>query len=602
MHNLSNNAFRKILGAFLILRILSAFAYAGEPSISELENRRDMIFAELDDLAQLSLRGGMGAVGFRTQPVQNADDPVRVEIDLGKAELIDQIVLVPVLWRGLKGDKVAPDAFPAGFRVLVGDENDKEGRLVAEFSRSKGFEPRIEPLVVSFPETSASWVRIETTELTRVFAGKKYLLQLAEIFVFSGEENVALRKPVSSIPRSPKNVSSPFDPRFLVDESVPYLMDAAGDKGSLAYLSYIGAHPDLLIDLGASKTFSGIRLHAVEQQSTIPQSYAGDLGIPRRFRVLGADKSDFSDARVLLDYDWDTIYDIGPIMEWKIPEGSCRFVKIEDVEPNPSIGVSMEISRIGFSEIELLEQGQNIAKGKKAWLSENFRGSRSPGRLTDGYNSLGKILTLRTWMTQLSRRYDLEVELDELETVIADRFKSQARILTWSRRAILVLSALVVALFLVSRILQKRNEAKIRSRIAANLHDELGANLHAIGMLGDLAKDSFDHRGQLEDTMDRIRSLTERTGKAARNCAHMVQAPGVCEDLVAEIRRDADRLLCDLEHEMSIEGEEILAGLKSRMKIDLYLFYKECLVNVIRHSGATHVTTRLSAVPGSSGA
>ncbi|MGJ8643547.1 MAG: histidine kinase [Luteolibacter sp.] len=579
---------------FLFLWILAVFANAGEPSISELENRRDMILAELDTLANLSLRGGMGAVGFRSHAVENADDPIWIEIDLEKQELIDQVVLVPMLWRGVGVDDALPDAFPTGFRVLVGGENDKEGRLVGEYSRKGGFKPGIAPVVVSFPETWASWVRIETTELSQLIEVKKYLLNLAEVFVFSGERNVALRKPVSSSGH-PDYVTSPFEPRFLVDETVPFAMDAAGDEGKQAFLSIIGQHPNLFIDLGAAKGFSGIRLHAVEQQNTVPQSYAGDLGIPRRFRVLGADKRDFSDARVLIDFEWSTLYDIGPLMEWEFPEVTCRYVKIEDVEPNPSIGVTMEISRIGFAEIELLDGGVNIAKGKNAWIPDEFKKGRPPKLLTDGYNAFGEILSLRTWMNQLARRQDLEVELEGLEVKLAERYESQARILRWSIRAVFLLLAMMVALFLLSRVLQKKNEAKIRTRIAANLHDELGANLHAIGMLGDLAKDSFDHKEQLEDTMDRIRSLTERTGKAARNCAHMVLAEGVCDDLVAEIRRDAERLLCDLEHEMSIEGEEVLAGLKRRTKIDLYLFYKECLVNVIRHSGASRVVTRLEA-------
>lgn len=599
------NTFRKFLKVFLFLWILSDITCAGElhgfsdDSLAELKSRRAAILAELDTLANLSLRGGMGAVGFRSNAGKGVHDPIWVEIDLGKEELIDQVILVPMLWRGLKDDNVVPDAFPAGFRVVVGGEQDKAGKLIAEISSETGFRPRVAPVVVDFPPTPASWVRIETTELTKLTEARKHLLQLAEVFVFAGERNVALRKPVSCFPGFPDLISSPFDPRFLVDESVPYSMDAAGDKGRKAYLSYIDDHPNLNIDLGTSMSFSGIRFHAVDQQNTIPQSYAGDLGIPRRFRVMGADKKDFSDARVLLDYHWRTIYDIGPIMEWEFPETTCRYVRLEDVEPNPSFGVTMNISRIGFSEIELLDDGRNIALDKKAWLTGARKSARSPELLTDGYNAFGEILSLRTWMNQLARRHDLEVELDALDEALASKYASQAKILTWSGRIIVLLLTLIVTLVVTERVLRRKNETKIRRRIAANLHDELGANLHAIGMLGDLAKDSFDHREQLEDTMDRIRSLTERTGKAARNCAHMIQAEGVCEDLVDEMRRDADRLLCDLDHEMDIQGEEILARLKRRTKIDLYLFHKECLVNVIRHSGASHVVTKLSAAPGS---
>ncbi|MEA2068638.1 MAG: ATP-binding protein, partial [Verrucomicrobiota bacterium] len=49
------------------------------------------------------------------------------------------------------------------------------------------------------------------------------------------------------------------------------------------------------------------------------------------------------------------------------------------------------------------------------------------------------------------------------------------------------------------------------------------------------------------------------------------------------------------EHEISFTGEDILQKLNPRKRIDLLLFYKECLTNILRHSGATQATTRLKA-------
>jgi signal transduction histidine kinase len=56
-------------------------------------------------------------------------------------------------------------------------------------------------------------------------------------------------------------------------------------------------------------------------------------------------------------------------------------------------------------------------------------------------------------------------------------------------------------------------------------------------------------------------------------------------------------LLADMEYNLTFEGEEFLSNLSPRKRIDLYLFYKECLTNVLRHASATHVTTRLIAGP-----
>jgi signal transduction histidine kinase len=78
----------------------------------------------------------------------------------------------------------------------------------------------------------------------------------------------------------------------------------------------------------------------------------------------------------------------------------------------------------------------------------------------------------------------------------------------------------------------------------------------------------------------------------------MVVAKGVCENLVAEMQRECSRLLADLEHSITFEGEEILLQLARSKRIDLYLFHKEALINIIRHSGATEATTRVVAYPG----
>jgi len=44
-----------------------------------------------------------------------------------------------------------------------------------------------------------------------------------------------------------------------------------------------------------------------------------------------------------------------------------------------------------------------------------------------------------------------------------------------------------------------------------------------------------------------------------------------------------------------VEGEQWIGQLKPRIRVDLFLFYKEALVNICRHSGATQVSTNLLA-------
>ena len=95
----------------------------------------------------------------------------------------------------------------------------------------------------------------------------------------------------------------------------------------------------------------------------------------------------------------------------------------------------------------------------------------------------------------------------------------------------------------------------------------------------------------------RIRAVTERTGTAMRHCTAMQEASGFYAGLRADMERAAVRIMAQLEHDISVEGEEFLEQLKPRTRVDLFLFYKECLVNISRHSGATQFSTRLRAGP-----
>jgi signal transduction histidine kinase len=95
-----------------------------------------------------------------------------------------------------------------------------------------------------------------------------------------------------------------------------------------------------------------------------------------------------------------------------------------------------------------------------------------------------------------------------------------------------------------------------------------------------------------------MRSLTERTGQAARRCTNLLEAEDLHGDLVNDLRHASGRILADLDYEIEFEGQEKLRRVRPRKRIDLLLFHQESLINIIRHSGATRVHIRLSAVEG----
>ncbi len=562
-------------------------------STTRLERRLAAINAELEQLAGYNFRGGYGPIGYASDSHALPKTNEWIQIDWKQPAAIDQIVLVPTIGRDAENGFHA-NAFPAAFKVFTGTAPDTEGALAASFIEADHLLPRIAPLVIPCTAT-ASWIRVEASLLSPRIFDSNYDLKLAEIMVFSGEENVALRAAVRTSSKI-RNRYLTQKPRFLTDGFVPYLMDAAEGRQSSYFLSgVLPADPWISIDLGSRQPLNRIHLHAVDQSFSVPLEYMTDFHFPRRLRIEGALKPDFSDARILIELEYESQLDIGPILMHRFPETVCRYVRLIGFEPYINTLFKENQQRIGFAEIELFSHGRNAARGKP--VEANFKARSVFGfeALTDGLNFYGEILPVKEWMNQLARRHDLEVERPLIEHELNRRYARQKKNLSRMRWMAILATAGIGVTLLLHRMLRMRMIMQLRERIAANLHDELSANLHAVVLLGEMAQKNIDAHDKLHDILNRIQQLSRRSRSAARHCTDMLQADTACENLTEDMKRSADRLLIDIEHELLIEGEAFLQQLPPRKRQDLFLFYKECLINIARHAGAAQCRTRLTA-------
>lgn len=468
--------------------------------LASLERRLVTIHERLSCLATPSMRTGVGAVGYRSKAWQDSSHPEWIQITLAKPVSIDQVVLVPTIWRDTARGFRA-DGFPLEFSIRVGVEGESEGKVVARYRADEAVLPRVAPVVIDFPSIEASWVRLDATMLSRRGWDGMHILQLSEILIFSGNDNVALRQSVDVSSSDSSSRGFPRHKDYLVDGFVPYLMDAHDGEQSLAFVSRncLGKTPVLIIDLRKPQPITAIHLHATELSDNIPQALSDDFGIPRSLIVQGSIDPEFKDAVTLCDYQMDSIYDAGPIIMRRFSETICRYVRLIITEPNIHFGGGGKQARVGFAEIEVLSRGTNVALD--APVSVNLEpdiATRSTTTLTDGNNLYGRILPLRVWLTELATRHDLETESPLVAAELQNRYQSQktnVRRLSW---LVGLLGFFAVCTILVERTIRQRAVFKTRERIAADLHDELGANLHAIGLLGDLAQASADSPGKLK--------------------------------------------------------------------------------------------------------
>jgi hypothetical protein len=175
---------------------------------------------------------------------------------------------VPCLVRTPQGGYRA-DGFPESFKIT-----DEDGKILAEFSTAADDHPRISPVVIELNVQSVSHIRIDATRMSARAFDQKFIFKLSEVLVFSGKKNVALRRSVTSSRMIPDN-SHVYHPAFLTDGAMPYLMNTAQGKTSVAYLSphHLSSDKPLnfTIDLEKSTPISGIHLHTVEQSDNVPQ-------------------------------------------------------------------------------------------------------------------------------------------------------------------------------------------------------------------------------------------------------------------------------------------------------------------------------------------
>jgi hypothetical protein len=431
-----------------LIAILSTSAIPAESStqlddltLIQLEQRLACIDSDLEQLARYSLRSGIGPVGYRSKTYDDSTNTEWIQIELGEEIPIDQIVLVPTIWRDTEKGFMA-DGFPLEFNITAGNHADPDCTVIACFGARDRLLPRIAPLVVSCAGTTASWIRIEAT--------------------------MALNQPVQA--------SSPGDPagfprrmQYLVDGFVPYLMDAYLGDQSIAYVSAVGVgdQPTLTIDLETVQPLNRIHLHAVDLSDTVPISTPIGFGMPQRLRIEGAMRPDFSDAVRLIDYHKQTVYDTGPIIMRRFPETPCRYVRLIAVEPYIHTS-DLHGSRIGFAEIEIFAQSRNVALGKA--VHTNLK-SRSPIRsltaLTDGCNLYGRILPVRTWINELARRHDLETERPVVVAELNRRYARQKTQMRYLSGLAVLLALGTIIIVLVDRIIKQRAIHQTREHIAA---------------------------------------------------------------------------------------------------------------------------------------
>ena len=163
--------------------------------------------------------------------------------------------------------------------------------------------------------------------------------------------------------------------------------------------------------------------------------------------------------------------------------------------------------------------------------------------------------------------------------------------------ALAALAALIYAMHRY-RIAQLLQVERIRTAIATDLHDDIGASLSQIAILSEVARlGNETDKGVPEEPLRKIASLARELVDSMSDIVWSIRSePDGMDSLVRRMREFALDVLASraIGFELRVPESSGNLHLKLQSRRQLFLIYKECIHNVARHSGCTRAVAELS--------
>ncbi len=547
---------------------------------AELKSHR----AELATLGDPVVGNTVPQFGYQTnqKPAPPPESPW-VQVDLGSSQPFDTIALVPVLVDFQPIDRGA-FGFPRRFRVDVSDDASFGVFTPLFVHTDYDFpKPGVAPVVIA-AGCKARYIRVTVTKPAE--ENYTFFVALGELIALQGNRNIALGGAVRA--SDPVNIPPRWDTLYLTDGRSPLgppirhgvmpefdaVFAAIRADGSPAWMA---------VDLGAEMALGEVRLHPLHarQGADVP-----GFRFPLQFRVELASEAGFGDSQVLFDTLGEDYPNPGNNPVTIRADGkSGRYVRVVMVK-----GEIPTTTEFALSELEVQASGHRVSKGREVTTSGDPK--RKPPRpieqLTDDFTSYGRLMELPEWLEEWARRSSLHASVRELEDILPSRIALAERRAAWTAAGVVtLLVAAAAALLLRTKRVRKTEQERFRTRLAQDLHDEIGSNLAGIAVLSETATQLGE---ESEGDMQEIHRIAQESSEAMREVLWLVgarQEMGI--DLGRQMQTAASRLLPGRAIHWARVPDDLPQSWSMDTRRQVFLFFKETLTNVVRHARADSV-------------
>jgi len=572
-----------------------------------VQEEKASLSAELLRLPVIPVKDFGGPGGFRNERETGPNHPFYkdhwLQVQWKKPEAVDWVCLVPARKYDERG--LDPNfELPEDFRVLLVDAQGKTLKILAEEHNTRSDPVRKgHPFCYRVdPPLRCSGIRIEATRMyvDPVRPENLCLMAWGEILCFQGERNVACGAEVSAN----DSIASPWpwQLKYVVDEITGLGLPEIPDPTHLAigWISWGSRSQEdpvwVQVDLGSIRSCDGIRTFPPEWS---PSFLVPGIFYPARFVIEVSDTGRVGSYRTVVSQDAEDFDNVGQhAVTWQWSAIDARYVRFRSLSLRKLANDYPAF--LGFSEIQILHEGDNIALHCAVDVSE--RGMPVPAdreyiwskeSLTDGHTSLGTILSNRRWMELLHRRYQIEHKILRLEhqsTTIARRFHHAMTAAGGALGGCMLVA--LVALPIHHRRRENRILRALRTRIAADLHDDIGSSMGGIQLLTEAALN------KPELAADRLRSIRLLSAGAVASLRDIVWLlrPGSAfqSPVLDHFRETAAILLDDLKWDFESDDTSRACRLGRETNRHLLLFFREALNNVVRHANCNSIMIRTS--------
>lgn len=189
------------------------------------------------------------------------------------------------------------------------------------------------------------------------------------------------------------------------------------------------------------------------------------------------------------------------------------------------------------------------------------------------------------------RKYDLNKRKKKEEAVIKKE-REQAKLREAQLRA--EKAELQAKAVESEKEFEKQN---IRSRIASDLHDEIGSNLSSIGLLSSILMNDIDeekvNQGENKNSFNKLSDIQNAARSSAESIRDIVWFTNPMTDqlssLVTRMTETATMMLGNINYDIDTGETSSDEKINPEIKRNIYLIYKETLNNIIKHSQAGKV-------------